>query len=200
MAVNTIAVLNRLIDNDIKEEHISVSELVKRLGSEGFGLFMLIFCLPNALPIPLPPGVSTVFALPVLIIGAQRLLGFKSLWIPEFIGKRNIPYNSFRKILIKAVSLISKYAWMIKPRMEFLTGKTAEKAMIIIVMVLAGLISLPIPFGNLVPAVAIIVIAIGLVEKDGLVIIIGSIASVGAFILISSIFMTAFVAITKLFE
>ena len=51
--------------------------------------------------------------------------------------------------------------------MPALTGDTPERVIGAFYLVLAVILTLPIPLGNVLPALAISIIALGMIERDG---------------------------------
>ena len=65
-------------------ERISLGELTTSLGDRGFGLLVLIFALPNI--IPMIPGVSTVSGVVIALVGLQMMIGRHAPWMPGFVA------------------------------------------------------------------------------------------------------------------
>lgn len=180
----------------------TIADLSAALGPRAFGIIMLIFTLPNAVPIPLP-GVSTLTGIPLIFFAAQICIGRETLWLPAWIGKRSIGGNKLKTALNYAVPRVKKAEKYIKPRLEHLTDRSFRRFAGVLIIVQAALIALPIPLGNLPPGVAMMVLALAITERDGKLMIAGWIGSFFATIyvlfLISGYIWLILTAIQKFF-
>ncbi len=156
----------------IQDEQLNVSQIMGALGVRSFGLSILIFALPMI--IPMPPGVPMTSGLVICIFAVQLIVGRTHLWIPSWLGQKEIS----RPSLAKAYNISDRYlGWMFRlarPRLPQLTGPLSRRFAGCLFLMLALLMILPIPFiGNIVPAFACTVLALGLTDRDGLIYLIG---------------------------
>ena len=152
---------------------VALGDLVSSLGERAFGLLMLIFALPNAIGLGTIPGLSTVFGLPQVIFALQMIAGLDKPWLPRFLLDKSLSAEEFRSIVTKAHPHLDRAERMLKPRLTALTSPIAERILGVVFLVLAAIVALPIPLGNWPPAIAMSVIALGLVEHDGVVVLAG---------------------------
>jgi len=171
---STSRILKEILDVD--EQNITMQELSERLGDRGFGLMLLLFALPNAIPLPMP-GVSTITSLPLIYFSAQLCLGRERLWLPNWLARREIPSSVLKRIIVKSMPWLERLERWVRPRMDRLTTRTYERIAGALVFILACLIALPIPLGNLPSAVAIILLALAITERDGVLMITGWLVS-----------------------
>jgi hypothetical protein len=130
---------------------------------------VLILALPFATPIPLP-GLSTVFGLIIAHVAFSFVLG-REPWIPKRFQSRTIPSGFFEKMIRVAAWIIRFLEKQLRPRLVIVVESGAVRRVHAALMVLAALVlllPLPIPFTNSFPAWAIILVAAGLLERDGL--------------------------------
>jgi len=151
---------------------INFGQVIGALGARSFGLGILIFALPMI--IPMPPGIPMAAGLVICLFAGQLIIGRDRLWLPAWLKEKTIN----RATLIKAYALADRYlGWMFRlarPRFPQLTGDFARRLSGIIFAVLAILMILPIPFvGNILPAFACTVLALGLTDRDGIIYVIG---------------------------
>lgn len=171
----TSEILHEIANHD--KEYIHIEELLAKLGDRGFGLILLVFALPNAIPFPIP-GASALTGIPLLFLATQLALGKQKIWMPNFVAKRAIPMDKLRKIIhigLKGLAHIEKIS---KPRLDKLTTCHYERLAGMIIFVLSFLMALPIPLGNFPLGLAITLLALAITEQDGLLMIIGWIASI----------------------
>jgi hypothetical protein len=185
----------------LTEHPISLREVLLVLKGRAYTLLLIILSLPFCLPIPLP-GLSTVFGSVIALIGLRLSLRMKP-WLPErllntrFAGPhlRNVLLGTRRLALGLEVLLRPRLTWLVDlPVMHHLNG-----AMIFISGVLL-LLPLPIPFSNILPALAIICFSAALLERDGLFVILGVIAFALTLVFFAGIFAGGHVAIQKVRE
>jgi hypothetical protein len=160
---------------EYKKESITVGEIKNALHERGFGILMAIAALPICLPIPVPPGYTTFFSIPLFIFSVQMILGMPAPWLPAWIEKKNIKRSSLEKIITKANPWLKKIENRMQPRMTYISVNTWERIIGIFSFVFAVSIALPIPLTNFPPGWGILVMSLGLLNKDGLTILVGMI-------------------------
>lgn len=173
-------VIGDIASKTSKDKNISIGQLMALMEERALALAILVFCLPNAQPIPMIPGMSTMFAAPIIIFSIQIVLGMQNMWLPKFISKREIKGEAVAMIANKSLGTFKKIEKFIKPRMEVLTSGIPEKFLALVMIFLAAIICIPIPFGNTAPAIAISLIAISIICRDGILAIIGCFAAIAA--------------------
>jgi hypothetical protein len=164
-------------------ERIALRDLIAAMGPRAFGMLFLVLALPNAVPIP---GISTVFGLPLILLGAQLLFGLPRPWLPARLARLDLERATMRSMLDRTKPYLAKIERLSRPRALLFTGAVAERAVGFMVCTLGIILIFPIWGGNLPPAVAIAVMSIGLMDRDGLFVVGGlafgfvSMAIVGA--------------------
>ncbi|WP_141734887.1 exopolysaccharide biosynthesis protein [Oligoflexus tunisiensis] len=156
-------------------EKITIAEIEGILQGRGFATLGLILCIPFVQPIPLP-GVSIVFGLAVMVLGIKLVLGRSSM-LPRFLAKREIHTETLRSISSRAIKIFSHVDHLFKPRLAFMFNPPLL-TLVGFSLVLSGFaLSLPLPpiilFSNSLPAWAVILLCLGILERDGLMIAMG---------------------------
>ena len=164
----------RVLANDASRERISIRDLVEALGDRALAALMLVFALPNV--IPTPPGTSSVLGAPLIFLTAQLALGRKP-WLPDFICARSLPFHDFRVLVRRIAPWLERAEKLLRPRMTRLAEPPMEYVVGLVCFVLSVILALPIPFGNIPPALAICLMALGILERDGGWIVAGLIAA-----------------------
>jgi hypothetical protein len=157
-------------------ERLSFSDLAARLESRAWGGLLLIFAAINVLP--LPPGTSVFFALPLLIVSAQMVVGRTSPWFPARIDRRGVTKQLLRKLIDKMGWFEARIERIFKPRLERLTGLTAARVIGAVCFLLALVAAIPIPLFHVAPAAAIVLFGLALIYRDGALIIVAAVAAV----------------------
>ncbi len=172
---------------------VSVDEIVAHFGARAFGAVLFVFAVPNMLP--LPPGSSTVLGLPLLVIAPQLALGARKPWIPRWLGQRTIDRAVLARVAAQASPWVRKAEALTKPRLTFLFGRPGEVAIGAVCALLAAVLILPIPFGNVLPAAAVSALSLSLIQRDGALTLLGyatTVVSAGVLVVSGRIVLAAF--------
>ena len=167
------------INGYTKKKGIKVSKLFHLIGKRSNYILSFFSYMVIAIPLPIPPGFSTVLALIPIFITIQNLYNReKVIWVPKIISNLRISKNFIRKfnsISQKYFVLIDKFT---KQRLHFITSKYMYKINDIALLIFAVMSAIPIPFEYMVPAIAGMLLSAGLVMKDGLLVIISWIVGI----------------------
>jgi hypothetical protein len=156
----------------MRKAKISVGELMERLeDTDGPGPLLFALTLPVLLP--MPPGVSMLLALPLLMIAPQLVLARPRLWMPKALSQRTVTRKELVKLLHRVLPPVERFEKLTRPRLAFLTGRAGTRLVGVACTLIAVVLILPIPFANLVPSMACGVFAMGLTRRDGLLILAG---------------------------
>lgn len=150
--------------------------VVEHLHLRGLPAIIVLLCVPFLFPVSLP-GLSVPFGLAIALCGLRLALG-QGLWMPEFILRREIPAELLRRLVGGAVSFYHRVEKLVRPRMHFLQRWPGMVNLLGFMIMVGGiLLSLPIPppfpLTNTIPGLAVIFMALGIMERDGLCILIG---------------------------
>lgn len=192
------AILDGLVQE--RSERVRLADLVNALGDRAFGVLILIFALPNAVGLGAIPGLSTVFGVPQIFVAAQMALGLHRPWLPRWLLEKSIAQGDFVKMVDRSRPYLLKAERVLRPRWPAMSSYVAERVLGVVFVMLASIVSLPIPLGNQPPAVAMAVISIGLVERDGVYVTIGLVVSVVAVALAGAVVLGGAAALIFLFR
>jgi hypothetical protein len=157
-------------------ERLSFTDLAAQLQSRAWGGLLFIFAAINVLP--LPPGTSVFFAIPLLIVSAQMVLGRASPWFPAWINRRGVRKTELERLIAKIQGVEMRIERVLKPRLAGLTGPTATRLIGLVCFLLALLAAIPIPLFHIAPAAAILLFGLALIYRDGALVIAAAVASV----------------------
>jgi hypothetical protein len=149
----------------------SIGEVIAGLGDRSFGWLILLFSLVNLMP--WPPGSTLVLAIPLVIVTGQMALGQPQVRLPGFITRRQVNRRSFQRVVLRLRPLIRPIERIVRPRHEYVFAPGPERALGVFLLAVAVALLLPIPLSAYGPAIALFVTGFGLVERDGLVTLIG---------------------------
>jgi hypothetical protein len=165
-------------------ETANIGMIIHFMGDRSFGALLLVLALPMALPIP-APGISVAFGIPLILISAQLLLGRRHAWLPARLDTHTITRKELESFVAYAVPKLCILESIARPRVHWMTQDWILRLTGAVCLLLALIITLPIPFGHMVPGAAISLLALGLIEHDGLAMALGLIVSLLALIVVT---------------
>jgi hypothetical protein len=173
---------------DQARDRVSVADLFEVMRDRAFGALMLIFAAPNVLP--LPPGTSTVLGAPLIFLAAQLSFAWPAPWLPKLMASRSMSRADFAATVGRASPWLAKAERLLKPRLSFLTRPPFEQAIGVVCLILAIMLFLPIPFGNMPPALAICLFSLAILERDGIAAILGTVVAVASIAIVWTVLST----------
>lgn len=147
---------------------MTVDELVHELGDRSFGWCIIIFALFNMLPMPI--GSTMILSIPLIIVTAQMAAGLPTVRLPGFVTRRRISRKRFQRVILRLRPLFRPVERLVRPRQPYMFAPGAERLLGAFSILVAVALFLPIPFSAYLPATALLVTGIGLVERDGAVV------------------------------
>ncbi len=191
-----LSVVLRALSCDLNRQRISVGDLLSALGDRALGALMFVFAVPNV--VPTPPGTSTVLGAPLVFLAAQLAFGWKP-WLPGIISRRSMSREDFHLLVGRVAPWLERAEKLLKPRASFLAVPPMEYVVGLLCLLLAVVLVLPIPLGNMLPAAAVSLMALGLLERDGLWIAAGLLATVASTVLVSGVVYALFKTVVFFF-
>jgi hypothetical protein len=188
----------KTLPKNFTKANTSIADIKDALSRRAYGVLLLVLSIPNLIPIP-APGLSLILGAPLFLVTFQLMLGLKSPWLPNFISKRSIKTAQLQKVCNRIVPYMQKLEIIIAPRMIYLTTPLTNRFIALVCVVLSLMIMMPIPFGNALPALAICLFAIGILQRDGLFIIFGTVITMLSATLIWAFLSGLIVSVSSLF-
>lgn len=177
---------------------ITLRDLAVAMEDRSFGAFLVIFALPNL--IPLPPGATFILGLPLIFVAWQMLVSRHTrIWLPKRMGDYAFENATFFVFVNRISPWLQRAETLIKPRGWFLGGRLAERMIGLLALILAVVIFLPIPFGNWLPAFALAVIGFAHMERDGLGLVAGTLIGVASLVVAGAVIAAAGAVLTFIF-
>lgn len=156
---------------DDPDPTVTVGEIVHRFGRRAFGALLFFFSAPNWLP--LPPGSSTFLALPLVLLTPQIAYGVQGPWLPGFIDDREMRRSDLAKGIRRLTPTLQRVEKVSRPRLLWLFGPVGDRVIGLTCFLLSLVLLLPIPLGNMAPAAAIAAFGLAMVQRDGVLALIG---------------------------
>ncbi len=180
-AEKTSQLLREFVDQ-LRAERVSLEEIDTGLGDRGLGVLMAIFAVPNIFPSTVPFG-NVLTGVPVILLAAHLVLGWRRLVLPDFLARRSISAATLKAFAPRLAAALARIEPLLRPRLPAVSSPAAERVIGVICLILSILSALPIPFGHMVPALALMVIGLGLIEHDGVAILLGAALGIAGAIL-----------------
>ncbi len=151
---------------------LTVGDLLASLRTRAFGLSLILFGLPNLLPIP---GLPILTGIILALLAIQIVVGRDVPWLPARIAGAKLPRERLHSVVARTLPLLRWIERVTKPRFALASGPTARRVVGLTVLVLAVLlIILPIPWiGSMPQGLALCVLGLGLTERDGVLVTAG---------------------------
>lgn len=161
-------------------DRISIGEIVLALDPRAQGASLLLLALPNV--VPAPPGTSALFGLPLMWVAWQLMRGGATV-LPALVASRTLARQRFADGVDRVVPWLDRAGTMLQPRLCALAGPASARWVGALCLLLSTMLALPIPLGNMLPAAAICMLALGLMARDGLWVLAGVAAGTLALVL-----------------
>lgn len=168
----------------VKGKSLTLIELKQALKGRGSAVLLVLLALPFCF-IAIP-GLSTPFGIAICLIGACLVIG-REPWLPRCIMRRRLSTDRLAQLLSGAIKVAHKLEKFVRPRLPFLHAGPGMLRLIGLGIFVAGLglmLPLPIPFSNSIPAWAVVFLAIGMMERDGLCVLLGHLTAIAAWVFI----------------
>lgn len=156
------------------ERPATLREVIGVLSGRAYELLMILFVLPFLLPVSVP-GMSTPLGLAIAVIAIQLAVG-RLPWLPRWLLDRQLPPGFFTKVVKVTEGSVRRLEKVVRPQLPAVTGARGFIALHFFMISVAGLaltLPLPIPLTNTFPGWTILLLAVGLMERDGLMILAG---------------------------
>lgn len=164
---------------------ITVGELFDRLGERGFGLLMIVIGLPMFIPI-FPPGSSTVIGAIYALLAVQLFLGLDRPWLPQRVRRVQLSERVLRNLRERGLPLVRWLERFSRRRFHVLNHPVMVRVAALIIFVMGVVLASPAPFVNVLPTIALMLIAFGLLNDDGFFLLAGMVLAAGVLIVLGT--------------
>lgn len=154
--------------------NITLAAILEGFHERGFGFFLLIMGLFCIIPVP-TFGLKSLVCLPMLYLTVQQALGRHTPWLPPIFTRQAVKEDIFDAFIEHGLKWTRKLEHYAKPRMPQMTQGIMSRLIGITGTIMIICIINPLPFTNTVPAIGVILMAVGVLMRDGLAVIIGMI-------------------------
>lgn len=174
-AMNELAIsdrLDQLAENAVGDA-ISLESILDQLHERAFGLFLLVLALPCC--IPFLYGIPQIVSLPLMFVSTQILMGRQTPWLPERLAARTVSVEGLQNLARRAGPWLRRIEAISRPRQTQLTRAPLDRVVGLALVLFSASILVPLPGTNTVPGFAVVLVSMGLLQRDGILVIVGMI-------------------------
>lgn len=154
----------------MQQERVSMQAMAQAHGPEAQGTLLLLMAMPCLLPVP---GVGTVLGLGMAALAVAMWRGHCAPCLPQRVAEFELPRHWAQRVLVGLASAYAVAGRHAKTRLIHLASMGRRSVTALAVGLMAAIVVMPIPFGNVLPALALMLIGLGLVFRDGLAVLLG---------------------------
>ncbi|MEM7745294.1 MAG: exopolysaccharide biosynthesis protein [Pseudomonadota bacterium] len=158
---------------DATGERVTLGWVLDQLHERAFGLFLLILALPCC--IPFLYGVPQIVSLPLVFVTAQIVIGRRVPWLPARLRERTVAVSSLEDLAQRAAPWLKRVEALSRPRLSALTRAPSDRIFGVALMLFSASIMVPLPGTNTVPGFAVVLVSMGLMQRDGVLVVVGTI-------------------------
>ena len=168
------AALTRAIDS-IDGPTLTLRRLLFLVGEHGLLFLCALLAIPFLIPVSIP-GVSTVFGAAIILV-SMGITTNRMPWLPDRLMDKELDAVKLTGILRRGANVVAKLEAYIRPRAQAITGSGLASRVNGLALIFAGILLMAplglVPFSNTLPAFAILLLAIGMSQRDGIVVLAG---------------------------
>jgi len=174
-------------DDDL---HVTLGQISHRMAGREIGMLLLVVSTPFLIPIP-TPGLSTPFGLALALLGLRYLWG-SDFHLPRLIRDHELSPKTLRIFRRTLLALSRKVEWMVHPRLDYMLRGQGRIVVGVSIVSASLALAVPGPGSNVVPALALILLALGVLARDGVFLIAGAVCSALAWLYVALIGLLVF--------
>jgi hypothetical protein len=153
-------------------DRLTVGDIVAVLRDRAFALLVVLLGLPNCLP--MPPPIPLICGLLLGLVAAQIVAGRASPWLPRALLHRSIAKGDVKRAVDRALPVFLKLERWSRPRVTVFDTAPAMRLMGFLLLALSiGLLFAAPVVGQIPLGVAVCLVGLGLVERDGVLVMVG---------------------------
>jgi len=163
------------LDRQVEDDKITLQDIADTFNSRGFGPVVLLPALIALLPTGGVPGVPSACGIFIALMAIQLVFGRRSPWLPKVLSRRGVSHERWHRVTQRAKPWTRRIDRFLEPRLRWLMGDVTQRLLALLMVVLGlGMIPLELlPFAAAIPALAIVVMALGLTAGDGVMMLLG---------------------------
>ena len=159
-----------------RESVLTIETFLNGLETRSYAFAVAALNIPNVIPTGIP-WVSTITGVPMFLLAIQYFMNHPTPTVPDFVGRHGLPRGKLQDFLDKARRHIARVERAIHPRHDYMVSGLPRRLLQIVWFLLIILLMLPVPFDNLLPAWSILFFCLALIERDGIMAMLGWLAT-----------------------
>ena len=171
--------LSAIIAEALGDEVVTVGELTDRAAQHGFGLLMIVLSLPTLFP-ALPPGLAPFVGFLYVVLAAQMLIGLERPWLPAGVRRYRLSARAKQMLRQRGVPFLRRVEQFTRPRQLWIPDVVLTRIVAIAVLLLGIALFNPLPFFHLLPALTVMILGFGLINRDASFLVGGLALTAGA--------------------
>lgn len=169
--------LSGILEDLLREDaSVTVGEITDRVARRGFGLLMVLFALPSLIPV-IPWG-SVLIGLVYVLLAGQMLWGLERPWLPRRARAFRLSDRAVSSLRNRGVPLLRRIERFSRPRAMMLDERIVLRLVAAVLLVLGVILLSPLPFINTLPALSALILGVGLLNRDGVFLLVGALLAV----------------------
>lgn len=181
-----------------EDETVTLGELRDRLARRGFGLLMVVLALPTLIPV-LPPASAALIGMLYILLSLQMLFGRTMPWLPARVSRIRLSGRTIAALRDRGVPFLRRIERFSRPRPLLVDERIAARAVAGVVLLLGIILFTPLPFLNTLPALAVMLMGIGLLNRDGVFIAAGLLITTAVLLVAGASVGTLYALLGRLF-
>lgn len=172
---NDLGRLLRRLADDGGDQGLTLHQIRDRLDERAYGLLILILSIPCLVPglYGVPQAVGVI----IILVAAQLLTGREEPWLPRWVLNLRAKGKWLKAMADFAETRLGWIDRLSRPRLlMFATG--AGERLAALFMILATL-TIVLPMTNTIPSIALALLSVGLIQRDGLFVLGGAAVATG---------------------
>ncbi len=164
---------------DSADLRLSLTELIRLHGDASGPVLMMLLAVLATLPIA---GAGMVLSLGIFLLSWTWLRGMDNMPLPERLGRVTLNPVWTRRCLHGLAWLYEQADRLLRPRWIAMSNRRLRPLWGVWIALMAALIFIPLPFGNVLPAISLVLLSLGWMFRDGLALLLAGVAGVGAMV------------------
>ena len=156
---------------------LSLAELVRLHGDASGPVLMMLLAVLATLPIA---GAGMVLSLGIFLLSWTWLRGMDNMPLPERLGRVTLNAVWTRRCLHGLAWIYEQADRLLRPRWIVMSNRKLRPLWGVWIALMAALIFIPLPLGNVLPAISLVLLSLGWMFRDGLALLLSGVAGVGA--------------------
>jgi len=158
---------------------LSIAELLRLHGDSSGPVLLMLMAVFATLPIA---GAGTVLSLGIFLLSWTWLRGMDNMPLPHRLGQVTLNVVWTRRCLHGLAWLYEHADRLLRPRWIAISNRRRRPLWGVWIALMAALIFIPLPFGNVLPAISLVLLSLGWMFRDGLALLLAGLVGVAAMV------------------